>query len=67
MNDIETARAQINKRVAEYIEAHSETTYSSMAKALGVSRWRIQTVASGMGVSRKTGPKPKNVGICLEA
>jgi transcriptional regulator of acetoin/glycerol metabolism len=67
MNDIETARANIKQRVAEYIEAHPETTYSSMAKALGVSRWRIQTVASGMGLNRKTGPKPKRPSNGLEA
>jgi hypothetical protein len=61
MNDIEKARVLINKRVAEYIQSHPSLPYSQIATALEVSRWRVMSVASGMGISRKSGPKGKNV------
>jgi hypothetical protein len=59
MDDIAKARAAMNQRVARYIVAHSEETYEQVARTLGVSRWRVLTVAAGLGISRKTGPKPK--------
>jgi len=39
--------------------AHPAETYEQVARTLGVSRWRVLTVAAGLGISRKTGPKPK--------
>jgi transcriptional regulator of acetoin/glycerol metabolism len=59
MNQIAKARAKVNEQVARYLQAHPETTYEQVAKALGVSRWRVLTVAAGLGISRKTGPKPQ--------
>lgn len=60
MDRIAKARAAMNQGVARYLEAHPDTTYEQVAKALGVSRWRVLTVAAGLGISRKTGPKPKS-------
>jgi hypothetical protein len=60
MDDIEKARAKINKRVAGYIQSLPDMTYVQIAQALGVSRWRVLTVASRLGIARKTGPKRKN-------
>ena len=60
MNDIEKARARINQRVAEYIQSHPDVSYSQIANALEVSRWRVMAVATGIGISRKTGPKTKH-------
>lgn len=60
MNEIANARASINQRVASYLQAHPTSTYEQVAKALGVSRWRVLTVAAGLGISRKTGPKPRS-------
>jgi hypothetical protein len=34
-------------------------SYERVAKKLGVSRWRVMTVAAGMGITRKSGPKKK--------
>jgi hypothetical protein len=59
MNNIDKARLQINNCVAEYIQSHPDVSYGQIAKTLGVSRWRVMAVASGMGISRKTGPKRK--------
>ncbi len=61
MNEIANARAKINKRVASYIQSHPDVAYTRIAQALGVSRWRVLTVAAGMGVTRKSGPKQKDV------
>ena len=60
MDRIAKARAAMNQRVARYLEAHPTSTYEKVAQALGVSRWRVLTVAAGLGISRKTGPKPKS-------
>ena len=60
MDNIERARAKINKRVAGYIQSLPDVTYVQIAQALGVSRWRVLTVASRLGIARKTGPKRKN-------
>ncbi len=57
MNEIEKARARTNELVSEYLRTHPESPYRDIAKALGVSLWRVQTVASGMGMNRKPGPK----------
>lgn len=59
MDDIAKARTAVNQRVARFIAAHPEETYEHVARTLGVSRWRVLTVAAGLGISRKTGPKPK--------
>ena len=61
MNDIEKARAKINERVAGYIQSHPDVPYCKIAQTLEVSRWRVLTVASGLGINRKTGPKQKKV------
>lgn len=61
MNEIAEARASINQRVASYIQSHPDVAYSRIAQALGVSRWRVQTVAAGIGITRKSGPKQKDV------
>jgi len=60
MDDIEKARAKINEHVALNLQSFPEITYRQIAQALGVSRWRVQTVASGLGITRKPGPKRKN-------
>jgi predicted transcriptional regulator len=62
MNEIEKARARTNKRVFEYLRANPELPYKKIAGALGVSRWRVQTVASGIGINRKPGPKANRGG-----
>jgi len=59
MNQIAKARAEVNEQVARYVLAHPAETYEQVARTLGVSRWRVLTVAAGLGISRKTGPKPK--------
>ena len=59
MNEIAKARAKVNGQVARYLRAHPDETYEQVARTLGVSRWRVLTVAAGLGISRKTGPKPK--------
>jgi transcriptional regulator of acetoin/glycerol metabolism len=59
MNKIAKARAKVNEQVARYLQAHPESTYEQVARTLGVSRWRVMTVAAGLGISRKTGPKPR--------
>lgn len=59
MNEIAEARAKVNEQVARYLQAHPEKTYEQVARTLGVSRWRVLTVAAGLGISRKSGPKPK--------
>jgi len=59
MNEIEKGRAVINRCVGRYLQAHPTRTYEQVATKLGVSRWRVLMVASSLGVSRKTGPKPK--------
>jgi hypothetical protein len=58
MNDIADARARVNQRVARYLQSHPYLSYSQIAEKLGVSRWRVLMVAAGLGISRKTGPKP---------
>jgi len=57
MNEIEKARARTNDLVSEYLRTHPEAPYRDIAKAMGVSRWRVQTVASSIGMNRKPGPK----------
>ena len=59
MNEIEMARLRVNEQVASYVLAHPGETYEQVARTLGVSRWRVLTVAAGLGISRKSGPKPK--------
>lgn len=59
MNEIAKARMKVNKQVARYVQAHPTETYKQVARTLGVSRWRVLTVAAGLGISRKSGPKPK--------
>lgn len=59
MNEIENARTVVNERVGFHLQAHPEETYEQIARTLGVSRWRVITVAAGLGISRKTGPKPR--------
>ena len=59
MNEIVTARTMVNERVAVYLKANPTETYEQVARTLAVSRWRVLTVAAGLGISRKTGPKPK--------
>ena len=59
MDDIAKARAKVNEQVARYLHAHPDETYEQVARSLEVSRWRVLTVAAGMGISRKSGPKPK--------
>jgi hypothetical protein len=59
MDNIARARAAMNQRVARYVVANPSETYEQVARMLGVSRWRVLTVAAGLGISRKTGPKPK--------
>jgi len=63
MNEIEKGRAEIKRRVKRYLQTHPTRTYEQVATELGVSRWRVLMVASGMGISRKTGPKPKRVSM----
>jgi hypothetical protein len=59
MNNIEAARLQTNNCVAEYIQSHPNVSYGQIAATLGVSRWRVMAVASGIGITRKSGPKRK--------
>ena len=59
MDNIAKARAAMNQRVARYVVAHPAETYEQVAGTLRVSRWRVLTVAAGLGISRKSGPKPK--------
>lgn len=59
MNEIEMARARVNEQVARYVLAHPAETYEQVARTLAVSRWRVLTVEAGLGISRKSGPKPK--------
>jgi hypothetical protein len=59
MNGVAEARAGVNQRVARYIESHPNLSYERIAEKLGVSRWRVLTVAAGLGISRKTGPKTR--------
>jgi hypothetical protein len=59
MNEIEKARTKVNEQVARYVLAHPAETYEQVARTLGVSRWRVLSVAAGLGICRKTGPKPK--------
>jgi hypothetical protein len=59
MNEIERARTRVNEQVALYLKANPAETYEQVARTLGVSRWRVLTVAAGLGISRKSGPKPK--------
>jgi len=59
MDDIAQARMKVNEQVARHLHAHPEETYEQVARTLQVSRWRVMTVAAGLGISRKTGPKPK--------
>ena len=59
MDNIAKARAAMNQRVARYVIAHPTETYEQVARTLQVSRWRVMTVAAGLGISRKTGPNPK--------
>ena len=60
MDSIAQARAAMNQRVVRYVVAHPEVTYEQVARTLGVSRWRVLTVAAGLGINRKTGPKPRS-------
>lgn len=60
MNEISKARAKVNEQVSRYLQTHPAKTYEQVARSLGVSRWRVLTVAAGLGISRKTGPKPKS-------
>src|ERR1700689_867121 len=55
--DIAEAKTRVNQRVARYLRSHPHLSYSQIAETLGASRWRVLTVAAGMGISRKTGPK----------
>lgn len=59
MDSIAKARAAMNQLVVRYVVAHPAETYEQVARTLGVSRWRVLTVAAGLGISRKSGPKPK--------
>jgi hypothetical protein len=59
MDNIAKARAEMNQLVARYVVAHPDQTYENVAQTLEVSRWRVLTVAAGLGISRKSGPKPK--------
>lgn len=59
MNEIEKARAIVNGRVALHLTKNPDETHEQVARTLRVSRWRVLTVAAGLGISRKTGPKPK--------
>jgi hypothetical protein len=59
MDEIERARAVINSRVEHYLKAHPSEMYEQVAAELGVYRWRVQMVASRLGISSKTGPKPE--------
>lgn len=59
MDEIAAARKAVNQRVARYVLAHPTEPYEQVARTLGVSRWRVLTVAAGLSISRKTGPKPK--------
>jgi hypothetical protein len=58
MNEIAKARLKVNKEVARYLDAHPAETYEQVSQTLRVSRWRVLTVAAGLGISRKSGPKP---------
>lgn len=62
MDEIEQGRTAINERVGRYLQAHPNRTYEQVAVTLGVSRWRVLTVAASLGITRKTGPKPKQSG-----
>ena len=62
MDEIQKGRAAINLRVRRHLLTHPNRTYAQVAAKLGVSRWRVLMVASSMGISRKTGPKPKQAG-----
>ena len=66
MNEIEKARSAINQRVGRYLQTHPTRTYEQVAAKLGVSRWRVLMVASSLGISRKTGPKPKRASLAKE-
>ena len=59
MNEIAKARLKVNEQVARFLQAHPTKTYEQVARTLLVSRWRVLTVAAGLGISRKTGPKPR--------
>ena len=59
MNEIAKARTKVNEKVGRYLQAHPTKTYDQVARTLGFSRWRVLTVAAGLGISGKTGPKPK--------
>jgi hypothetical protein len=59
MNEIAAARKAVNEKVALYVLAHAAEPYEQVARSLEVSRWRVLTVAAGLGISRKSGPKPK--------
>jgi hypothetical protein len=59
MNEIEKGRVAINRRVMRYLQAQPAKTYEQVAESLEFSQWRVLMVASAMGISRKTGPKPK--------
>lgn len=59
MNEIDRARSAINRRVGICLLSHPAMAYGEVAVKLGVSRWRVLMVASRLGISRKTGPKPK--------
>ena len=58
MNEIANARAKVNERVGRYLRSHPLKTYEQVARTLLVSRWRVLTVAAGLGITRKSGPKP---------
>ena len=60
MNEIAKARINVNQKVGRYLQSHPTKTYEQVAQTLGVSRWRVLTVAAGLGISRKTGPKLKH-------
>ena len=55
--DIAEAKTRVNQRLARYLRSHPHLSYSQIAETLVASRWRVLTVAAGMGISRKTGPK----------
>lgn len=59
MDTIAKARASTNERVARFLRTNPGMSYERVAKKLGVSRWRVMTVAAGMGITRKSGPKKK--------
>jgi hypothetical protein len=59
MDGIAQARAKANEKVGRYLQSHPTKTYEQVARSLGVSRWRVLTVTAGLGIQRKSGPKPK--------